>query len=291
MSFYSRPFIVLSLALTMSLVHPSVVNADELNPVPREPVIVYVVDGGYSENAYFEAKEVIDFTKDKRTSKKGLDCERSWGSYHGNKTTSLIKKYSGEAEIEIISLKVLPCDSSYSNAYWNVYNALTYIGKNHQKGREAVVNLSITTGKYGQLLEIPLRRLEKLNIPVVVSSGNYGGDACNHYTAKSKRTITIGALDKNFTGVWGNSNTGKCVDFYAASYHTCIENGSKLVKCNGTSFSAPVVSAMLANYLYKYPNSKISDLKKYLASSSKSKSFKVSNRKQELKYFPTPKKR
>lgn len=254
-------------------------------------VKVYVIDGGYISNTKFTVSQSEDFTRDKGTSLDGLDCEREHGGYHGNKTAGLIAKYASDAKIDLVSLKAFPCSSDFRNSYWSIYNALNWVAANHPKEQPGVVNLSATVGRYGMMLEIPLRKLEKLGIPVIVSSGNYGGDACSHYTAKSKRTIAIGGLDKNFTGVWDKSNTGKCVDYYAASFHTCVEENDTLARCNGTSFATPVVSARIASFLYNNPSANISDVKSFLEQNAKSKTLNIKGKPESIKYLATPRKK
>jgi hypothetical protein len=285
-----KSLIALLSTLTLLISSSLGAGAAEINPVANKPVKVYVIDGGYSTNKYFKATIGPDFSKDKGTSLEGLDCDRSVGGFHGNKTSGLIRKYAGKSEIEIVSIKIFPCDSDYRNSYWSIHRALNWIAKNHPKGELGVVNLSATTGRYGSLLELPLRKLELLGVPVVASAGNYGGDACNHYTAKSNRTITVGALDRSFTKVWKQSNTGECVDYYAGSFHTCVESGSKLTKCNGTSFAAPVITAKIVNFMYKFPGSRISDIRKMLAEDSKTRAVAIGGESESIRYHATPRK-
>lgn len=286
-----KSFIALIVSALLVVSIPMNVSSAELTPIPSSPVKVYVLDGGYLENGYFSATSGPDFSKDKGTKLEGLDCDRKIGSFHGNKTSGLIYKYTGESEIEIVSVKIFPCDSEYSNSFWSIYRALNWVASNHPKGELGVVNLSATTGKYGRLLEIPLRKLERLGIPVVVSAGNYGSDACNHYTAKSSRTITVGALDKNFTKIWEKSNTGDCVDYYTGGYHTCVEYDNQLTRCNGTSYAAPVITAKVVNYMYKFPGASLADVKEMLEEEAKSKKIKSGTKTEFISYHAIPRKR
>lgn len=253
----------------------------------QSTVTVYMVDGGYLLNKFYKAATIHDFTKDKGTSLHGLDCDRDWGGFHGNKVTSLVAKYSGTTPVRFVTLKVLPCDDDYSNAFWHVYDALEYVAKNHRSG-PAVVNLSVSTEKFSVALDIPLRKLEKMNIPVVTAAGNYGGNACDLFSASSKRTITVGALNENFTNIWENSNTGPCVNYYAQSYHSCAKEGNKVVNCNSTSFAAPVVSGIIVSWLSANPKANIASTRSMLTKASKIKTVRHKGKVSHIRYLPTP---
>jgi len=268
------------------------VGVSNIVPLPERlssasEVTVYVVDGGYLDNVFYEAAEVYDFTSDKGTSLEGLDCDRKWGAYHGNRVSSLIHKYSGD-KARIVSLKALPCDGNYGNAFWNIFSALNYVADNHKPGTPAIVNMSISTSRFSILLERPLARLEKLNIPVIVSAGNYSEDGCNYYSVRSKRTIAVGALNSNFKTIWEKSNTGSCVDYYAGGRHVCADFGDKVSKCNSTSFAAPVVTALIVKYLADNPKAKVSDVRAALKKVSKGKKVTFKGKQQNIKYFANP---
>jgi hypothetical protein len=281
LSFLFIPSIIFAVGAPVAVVPSASVSPDS------GEVTVYVVDGGYLDNVFYKSAEVHDFTSDKGTDLEGLDCNRDWGAYHGNRVSSLIHKYS-EGKAKIISLKALPCDGDYSNAFWNIFSALNYVANNHKSGTPAVVNMSMSTGRFSILLERPLAKLERLNIPVVVSAGNYGEDGCNYYSVKSKRTIAVGALNSNFKTIWEKSNTGSCVDYYAGGRHVCADFGDTVSKCNSTSFAAPVATALIVKYLADNPKAKVSQVREVLKKSSKGKKVTFKGKQMSIKYFPNP---
>lgn len=259
-----------------------------VNQMPLTKVTVYVIDGGHTPNKYYTPSVIKDFTNDKGTSLEGKDCDRSWGSFHGNAVSSLVAKYAGQTPLNFVTLKALPCDGNFDNSFWSVYDALNYVADNHKKGTPAVVQMSISTSRFTVLMERPLSKLEKKNIPVIVSAGNYGEDGCNYYSVKSKRTIAVGAMNKDFTGLWENTNTGSCVNYYAESYHSCSIEGRISRPCNSTSFASPLVSAIVASYLAKKPKANIADVRRMLATTSKLKTVKHKGKRMLVRYLPTP---
>lgn len=277
----------LIIALLSGTVTTPIANMTEVRNKSQSVVTVYMVDGGYLPNKFYRASSIKDFTKDKGTSLHGQDCDRDWGGFHGNKVSSLVAKYSGTTTVKFVSLKVLPCDDDYGNAFWHIYDALEYVAKNHKSG-PAVVNLSVSTERFSVVLDVPLRKLERMNIPVITAAGNYGGDACDLFSARSKRTITVGALNEDFTNIWENSNTGSCVNYYAQSYHSCVKEGNKVVNCNSTSFAAPVVTGIVISYLAANPKANIANTRAMLTKASKIKTVRHKGKIFHIRYLPTP---
>lgn len=79
---------------------------------------------------------------------------------------------------------------------------------------KAVVNLSLS-GPPSRVMNAAIRSLvQEHNIPVFVSAGNAGADACNFSPSSSPDVFVIGATDIN-DRVASYSNTGPCVSMYA----------------------------------------------------------------------------
>ena len=79
---------------------------------------------------------------------------------------------------------------------------------------KAVVNLSLS-GPPSRVMNAAIRSLvQEHNIPVFVSAGNAGADACNFSPSSSPDVFVIGATDVT-DRVASYSNTGPCVSMYA----------------------------------------------------------------------------
>lgn len=79
---------------------------------------------------------------------------------------------------------------------------------------KAVVNLSLS-GPPSRVMNAAIQSLvQEHNIPVFVSAGNAGADACNFSPSSSPDVFVIGATDIN-DRVASYSNTGPCVNMYA----------------------------------------------------------------------------
>jgi subtilisin family serine protease len=110
-----------------------------------------------------------------------------------------------------------------------------------------VINLSLGGPVQSPNVEYWLREANEAGIPVVASAGNaYANNNPAIWPAASRHTIAVGAIAP--TAVWAPfSSTGKYVDLAApgvAILTTAADGG--YVAANGTSLSAPFVSATVA---------------------------------------------
>ncbi|KAI7877500.1 subtilisin-like protein [Lichtheimia hyalospora FSU 10163] len=118
---------------------------------------------------------------------------------------------------------------------------------------KAVVNLSLS-GPPSRVMNAAIRSLvQEHNIPVFVSAGNAGADACNFSPSSSPDVFVIGATDVT-DRVASYSNTGPCVSMYAPGtdiVSTWIgggENGN-VKSLDGTSMASPHVVGIAASLL------------------------------------------
>ena len=133
-----------------------------------------------------------------------------------------------------------------------------------------VINLSLGGPTKSPNVEYWLQRAVEAGIPVVASAGNaYPNDNPTIWPAASPHTIAVGAVAP--TGVWAPfSSTGKYVDLVAPGVAVLTTAGDgDYVAANGTSLSAPFVSATLAMLRVRAPDLTPSELRQVLVSSAK----------------------
>lgn len=89
---------------------------------------------------------------------------------------------------------------------------------------------------------------------IVVPAGNHGRDACQYSPARSRRVVTVGALDPVTGRVAPFSNVGGCVDIYANGINLLTaHNATHLTYRSGTSLSAALVGGALATFFMGDP--------------------------------------
>lgn len=92
-------------------------------------------------------------------------------------------------------------------------------------------------------------------VPVVVSAGNQGRDACRTSPASAAAAITVAAVDADWRR-WHASNWGPCVDIFAPGVNilsAATSGGADASTLRtGTSMAAPYVTGVLATYIQQF---------------------------------------
>ena len=126
----------------------------------------------------------------------------------------------------------------------------------------AVVNLSLS-GPRSRLLDDALNQLVlEHNVPVFVSAGNSGTDACFFSPSSNPNVFVVGATDINDV-VPRFSNVGECVSIYAPGrdiVSTYIGGVDASKAMDGTSMASPHVTGIAANILAKKSFASANDL-------------------------------
>ncbi len=125
--------------------------------------------------------------------------------------------------------------------------AIAYAKANHI----SVLNVSFggTGNPVGNPVCEAITDAKDAGIITVVSAGNANREASTTIPAACPDAITVGALDENDAKA-SFSNYGDMVDIYAPGtdmYTTALNNG--YTTQNGTSFSAPLVTGLVAKEL------------------------------------------
>lgn len=141
----------------------------------------------------------------------------------------------------------------------DVMKGLEWVGNNHQ--HPAVANLSVQFSPRNPVLDSAVRHLVQVHdVPVVVSAGNSGEDACNWSPAGEPLAITVGAstrADAPMEDIWAgmSSNWGSCLDLWAPGQEVVLASygGQDFTPKTGTSYAAPQVVGVAATYLSRFP--------------------------------------
>lgn len=127
-------------------------------------------------------------------------------------------------------------------------NTVTY-GSTTAKGQGSIARTGMASA-----IDYAYRR----GCTLVAAGGNYNTDE-KAYPANLDHVIAVGSLAKNSLNTKaGFSNTGTNVDIVAPGYVyvPAIGSATSYKNTQGTSFSSPMISSILALYKSKYPNTK-----------------------------------
>lgn len=146
---------------------------------------------------------------------------------------------------DLVSLKVL--DQGGLGTTYDVLEAIAYAKTN----RIPVLNISFggTGNPVGNPVCEAITDAKNNGTITVVSAGNANTDAMNTIPAACPDAITVGATNQDDSRA-SFSNYGNLVDVYAPGtdiYTTALNNGYAIR--NGTSFSAPLVTGLVAKEL------------------------------------------
>lgn len=105
------------------------------------------------------------------------------------------------------------------------------------------------------ILSYYLNQAYNAGITLVGAAGNYNTDEPS-YPGSNDNVINVGSLNNTATGKAGFSNYGSTIDLVAPGYVYVADEASNTAYTNtqGTSFSAPLVTAAIALYKQKNPS-------------------------------------
>lgn len=112
----------------------------------------------------------------------------------------------------------------------------------------AIINISLA-GPPNQTLETVLQRVRARGIVPVAAAGNAGPLAEPHYPAAYPTVVAVTAIDRE-RSLYRYAGRGDHLDFAAFGVNVIAASGDRGFEAvTGTSFAAPVVTALLARYL------------------------------------------
>lgn len=185
---------------------------------------------------------------------------------HGTSVSSLItgSTLGASKGVTLVPVRVLNCDGVGSES--SIISAADWIASTRTPRSPAVANLSFGISAAdlpaGDLtLETALQGLINSGVSVVAAAGNgdpqrhIGVDACTMVPARLPDAITVASVNQA-RAQSSFSNYGSCVDLYAPGENVWVADKSSVTaqaQGSGTSFSAPLVTAAVAQVLHDHP--------------------------------------
>ncbi|KAI8357835.1 peptidase S8/S53 domain-containing protein [Choanephora cucurbitarum] len=172
---------------------------------------------------------------------------------HGTHVASKIigKKYGVAKGAKVRSVKILNRDGDGSTS--SLLKGVEHVAQNAIPGK-SLINLSLS-GKRSKLVDDALNNLVlQYNVPVFVSAGNDGTDACLFSPSSNPNVFSVGAADEHDT-VPKFSNIGACVEMYAPGRNiesAYIGNQYSSRAMDGTSMASPHVAGIAANLMGRH---------------------------------------
>jgi subtilisin family serine protease len=216
-------------------------------------VNAYIIDTGIMRtHTDFEGRALIGFDA---VTPGGTANDCHW---HGTFVAAIVggREYGVAKKVKLYAVRAARCNGDvYSN---ELISAVNWVANNHRK--PAVANLSL-----GFTFEVPevdqaIYAAIQKGITFVVAAGNEGVDACTQTPGHTLGTITVGATDRydwrwyDFAGQ--ESNWGACLNLFAPGAEiesAAIDHTTDADTASGTSFAAPHVAGIAANYLGRNP--------------------------------------
>ncbi|CAO3692257.1 hypothetical protein G6F70_000392 [Rhizopus microsporus] len=205
---------------------------------------VYILDSGIDEShPDFEGRALMEANF--------ISYEDSGDfSGHGTHVAGIIggKAFGVAKKSFLHGIKIL--DRNGDGTTSALLQAISYIVKTHEPGH-SIINLSLSGPRSSSIDEALSMVVQDYDIPVFVSAGNTGDDACDYSPSANPDVFAVGAT--NYQDVIPSfSSFGECVSIYAPGANITsdwLEN--KTITMDGTSMASPHVSGIAAMLMSK----------------------------------------
>ena len=221
----------------------------QINSNNHSSINCYIVDTGInSKHIEFTTNQVIlDYS-----TVKGIKSAND-DNGHGTKVASIIggKNIGIANNITLHAVKVL--DSTGNGSISNVISGLDWIIKN--KKSNSIINMSLEAS-YSAILNSAVVNCINAGIFVVCAAGNDNTDIISISPASASNVYPIGAINSSLSKS-SFSNYGGVLTFMPGEAITCAFNdASNALYClsDGTSFSSPITTALIAKILLSSPS-------------------------------------
>ncbi|KAI8097513.1 peptidase S8/S53 domain-containing protein [Halteromyces radiatus] len=218
-------------------------------------VHVYVLDSGINvDHSDFggRATSEINFVSNEPDDDMGGHGTHVAGKIGG-------KQYGVAKGVSLHAVKIL--DKSGMGTTSGLIHALSHVIDIAPPGK-SLINLSLSGPKSNILNEVLKETTEVHNIPVFVSAGNSGSDACYFSPSSSEHVFAVGATDIH-DRVPNYSDIGECVSIYAPGSSiksTWIGSKDATQVLDGTSMANPHVVGIAAILMAEHSYESVKDL-------------------------------
>lgn len=237
-------------------------------------VKIAVIDTGINEiPALANVKKRVSFVKDDPTTpiNEADNIDRGYNDQgHGTLVASII---GSQANIQIPVQGIAPNAELYALKYADgtqggvastIVKAINWSIENNMD----IINISSGLKTDVSALHKAIKQAVSKGILIVASAGNDGQSEKSRFPARYTEVISVGSINK-YGDISSFSNNLKGINFVAPGEEILAFNQLGKVKAvNGTSFSAPHITALLALYKERFPYSSSEMLLQYLKKSA-----------------------
>ncbi|HEU4556266.1 MAG TPA: S8 family serine peptidase [Longimicrobium sp.] len=211
-------------------------------------VNVYILDSGIRRtHSDFQGRALFGFDAVDSVAL-GYDCNG-----HGTFVAAIVggREYGVAKRARLYDVRTANCAGGVDTN--DAISAIQWVTRNHRK--PAVANISWYYDREVPEVDQAIYASIQAGVTYVVLAGNQGIDACSITPAHTLGTITVGATDSTDTRPsW--SNWGACLNLFAPGAQ--IESAYNRSDWDywvdsGTSYAAPHVAGIAANYLGRNP--------------------------------------
>jgi hypothetical protein len=238
-------------AATTGLWNQTITNTVPVLTDNYSTVHCYILDTGImaTHSEFVPGQVILDYNTIAQTKNAADD------NGHGTGVASVIggKTVGSAVRTTLHAIKVL--DSNGSGYTSNIIAGIDWVLSNKNTTNKVIINLSLG-GSSSTSLNTAIQNAIINNCVIVCAAGNDGIDASSVSPANASGAITVSAYDSAKTKpTW--SNFGPVVSSFAPGSSVKAawnDTTSTFYSVSGTSFSCPIVAAIIARYLKTTPN-------------------------------------
>ncbi|ONH64750.1 Subtilase-type proteinase RRT12 [Cyberlindnera fabianii] len=203
-------------------------------------VDVYILDSGIESTVAeynHRVTKIADYTK-----------EGANTIPHGTYVAGVVasETYGVAKKANLFDVKVT--DKNGRTKLSSVVSALNLISQDSKITKRPTLIVIPLIMKKNAVLNGAVEAVVNEGIPVIVSAGNDGKDACDYSPASAKGSLTAGSVDYQ-DQIAPFSNWGSCVDVFASGVKVETTGTNGTVAKSGTSLSAGLAGGMVAYFM------------------------------------------